>query len=345
MGLGQNLTWHKRLLLESYLRQGLSKQEIANRLHVCRATVYNEINRGKYQHLNGKDWTVKERYSPDIAEARYQENLRNHGGDLKIGNDHELANYIEYLICEKHYSPAAVLGDIQEKQLFFSTQICEKTLYNYIDKGIFLRLTNKDLPRQGKGKKRKYRKVKAKRPSAGTSIEERPPEVELRIEFGHWEMDTVVGKKGTKEVLLVLTERKTRMEIVFKMPDKTVASTIKCLDKLERRYGKRFPKVFKSITVDNGSEFSDQAGMEKSCRHKGNRTKFYYCHPYSAYERGSNENQNKLIRRFLPKGTDFRCAPAGYIRQVQDWINNYPREILGFASSGKLFLQELSLLA
>ena len=96
--------------------------------------------------------------------------------------------------------------------------------------------------------------------------------------------------------------------------------------------------IFKSITFDNGSEFMDCAGIEKSVYGKDRkRTKVYYCHPYSAYERGTNENINKMIRRFLPKGTDFRKVTAAYIQRVETWINNYPREILGFETSGSLF--------
>lgn len=91
-------------------------------------------------------------------------------------------------------------------------------------------------------------------------------------------------------------------------------------------------------TFDNGSEFMDCAGIEKSVYGKDRkRTKVYYCHPYSAYERGTNENINKMIRRFLPKGTDFRKVTAAYIQRVETWINNYPREILGFETSGSLF--------
>lgn len=82
----------------------------------------------------------------------------------------------------------------------------------------------------------------------------------------------------------------------------------------------------------------DRGGNEKSIYGKDRkRTKVYYCHPYSAYERGTNENINKMIRRFLPKGTDFRKVTAAYIQRVETWINNYPREILGFETSGSLF--------
>ena len=142
----------------------------------------------------------------------------------------------------------------------------------------------------------------------------------------------------TKETLFVLSERLTRNEIIIKMPDQTAASVVNALNNLERRFGKKFATIFKSITFDNGSEFMDCAGIEKSVYGEDNkRTKVYYCHPYSAYERGTNENINKMIRRFLPKGTDFRKVTAEYIKRVEAWINNYPREILGFETSGSLF--------
>lgn len=187
-------------------------------------------------------------------------------------------------------------------------------------------------------KKRQYNKVqRAKRPPAGTSIENRPKEIDDRAVVGDWEMDCVEGKKKTKKTLLVLTERKSRREIIRPMRDQTARSVVRVLDSLEREYGANFSKIFRTITVDNGSEFADCAGMEKSCRRKGNRTKIYYCHPYSSYERGSNENVNKMIRRWFPKGTDFRKVTAKAIQRVEDWINNYPREILGFRTAEAVF--------
>lgn len=134
-----------------------------------------------------------------------------------------------------------------------------------------------------------------------------------------------------------MTERKTRYEVIVKMKDQTAASVVSALDRLERRYGAIFYKIFQTITVDNGSEFSDCAGIERSCRRKGSRTKVFYCHPYSSYERGSNENLNKMIRRHYPKGTDFRKVTAMAIKWVEDWINRYPRGILGYRSSVEVF--------
>lgn len=96
--------------------------------------------------------------------------------------------------------------------------------------------------------------------------------------------------------------------------------------------------MFQTITVDNGSEFSDYEGIEQSSIHKNHkRTKVYFCHPYSAYERGSNENQNRMVRRHYPKGYDFTNTTPAEIRKLEKWINDYPREMFNFYSSAELY--------
>ena len=114
------------------------------------------------------------------------------------------------------------------------------------------------------------------------------------------------------------------------------------LDRLERKWGDMFSKVFRSITVDNGVEFSDCKGMERSALTPGEkRTYLFYCHPYSSWERGTNENTNKLIRRHIPKGEDFDEKQDKDIEFIENWINTYPRGIFGFKTSEELFKEEL----
>ena len=138
---------------------------------------------------------------------------------------------------------------------------------------------------------------------------------------------------GMSGCIMVRAGLCTASHTCMPMRDHTTASVIRALNRLERKYGKDFCKLFKSITVDNGSEFADCAGMEKSCRRKGKRTKLYYCHPYSAYERGSNENMNRMIRWFFPKGTNFDEVTDKDIQRAEDWINSYPRRVLGWRSA------------
>lgn len=235
----KHFTWTDRLKIEKMLKDGEPIKQIAKRLHFSLSAVYKEIQRGRYTHLNS-DYTTEERYSPDISEQKYREHLSAKGADLKIGNDHKLANFIEDKICNEKYSPSAVIAEIKEKGLVFDTSICVKTIYNYIDKGVFLKLTNKDLPMKGIHK-RKYKKIRAAKCPHGESIELRPKEIDERNTFGHWEMDCVVGKKKTKKTLLVLSERLTRQEIIIPMKDHTAESVVKSLNALERKFSTSFP--------------------------------------------------------------------------------------------------------
>lgn len=114
-----------------------------------------------------------------------------------------------------------------------------------------------------------------------------------------------------------MTERKTRWELIIPSPDKTAASVVAAIDGLEAKYGDLFPKVFRSITCDNGCEFADAAGIERSASGKGTRTEVYYCHPYRPSERGSNENQNGLIRRHVPKGTDLSTISDEETKRIE----------------------------
>lgn len=304
-----HLTHDDRIKIEALLKEKHTPKEIANNIGCHISTIYRELKRGRYEHRNS-DWTTEERYSPDIADEKY--------------------------------SPGAVLGEIKHKGITFSVTISKTTLYSYIDKGIFLHLTNKDLPVK-KNEKKKYDKVRRTRAQKGDSIEKRPEVVNTRETFGHWEMDTVVGLRGkSKKSLLVLTERKTRKEIIMELKRHTAAEVVKSLNKLERKWGKMFYKVFKTISVDNGSEFADFEGMEKAARRKGSRVKLYYCHPYSSCERGSNENQNRMIRRHVPKGTDFDTVSGDTVKQIEIWINNYPRRLFNYGTAEERFNEEMA---
>lgn len=340
-----HLTKLDRYKIEALLNTGHSAQEIAEEIGVHFSTIYREIKRCRMVQIT-KELVEVEKYNPDGAHRRYRENLAAKGAPLKIGTDFELAEYLESKVLDKENprSPAAALAEIRLEGRAFKTSICVGTFYSYITKGVFLRLTNADLPCKP-NRKRGYRRVKeAKRPFRGQSIEKRPAEAQGRKAFGHWEGDTVYSKKEGSKALLVLTERKTRREIIEQIADRSTNSVIKALDRIERKFGAElFSKIFKTITFDNGSEFSDIARLERSVlRKKQKRTKVYFCHPYSSYERGSNENQNKMIRRRYPKGTDFGKVTAVAIKNLEVWINNYPRKILGWKTSEMCFQECLA---
>lgn len=342
-----HLSYNDRIRIETMLLDKKSPKEIAKRLQVNVSTIYRELKRGRYTHLDGDTWIFEDRYNPDEAHRRYRKHLRAKGAMLKIGNDYAFAEYIERKIQVEKRSPAAALADIRLEGKNFKTTVCVSSLYSYIEKGVFYALTKKDLPERGQRKKSikpNNAEDKRKRASYGESIGQRPKYISFRTTFGHWEMDTVYSGKDGSKALLVLTERLTRKELIIRIPNRTENSIVKALDKLERKIGSPFSKIFQTITVDNGSEFSNVAMLERSILRKGQRTKLYYCHPYSSYERGSNECMNKMIRRHFPKGTDFSKVTVKKIQAVEDWMNNYPRAILGWKTAEQAYQEQLAAL-
>jgi len=331
----KQLTEQDRYKIEALTQRGVSPKEIGRQLGRDRRTIERELNRGMTKQLT-THLTEKNVYLADTGQRKHNENASNKGRGLKIGHDHKLAQYLEQKIGKEKWSPDAAIGSIKVQGLEFTTSLCTKTVYNMIERGDFLHITNKNLPVKKEGKKRSYNKVRsvALKNVKGTSIEERPPEVEARQEQGHWEMDCVVGKRGTATTLLVMTERVSRKELIFKLPSKTQANVLRAINALEQKHQDNFQHLFKSITMDNGSEFLDMQALEQSCINADTkRTTCYYAHPFSSWERGSNENANKLIRRFIPKGTDIGQFTDDDIKRVEHWMNNYPRRLLGYKTA------------
>ena len=175
-------------------------------------------------------------------------------------------------------------------------------------------------PRKGKSVK------KQARPNfkpAGKSIEERPEVINLRLENGHYEIDTVLLTKVKNYCLLVLTDRRSRHQIIRLIPNKTAESVNQALKLILGEHH------ILSITADNGSEFNRLAEVFP-------KEHIYYAHPYSSWERGTNENHNRLIRRWLPKGTK-KTTPKE-VAFIENWINNSPKKCLDYKSPSEFLL-------
>lgn len=340
----KDISERERYEIELLLKEGYKPKQIAIKMNRHYNSIYKEIKNGTISMLNTHLETIKV-YCADTAHNIYKENQKEKGRPLKIGNDLELIRYIEQKIKNEKWSPDAIIGRLRLQGHNFKTTICTKTVYNYIDNGIFLNITNTDLPVKRIKKKQQHDEVRevALKNLKSRSIKQRPKDIDSREEFGHWELDTVVSgtKTDGKACLLVFTERKTLDELVFKMKNRTQKETIRILDQIERRYtSKGFRDIFKTITVDNGSEFLDWEAMEKSIKNKMPRTTIYFCHPYASYERPQNENQNKLIRRWIKKGTDIGKFTEIEIQKVEKWINNYPRKKFNYMTSKEILEQE-----
>lgn len=323
--MGKHLTEHERYQIEILLKNKVSVQEIANQLGKHKTTIYREIKRGTVKQI---DYELREFYvyKADYAQRDYDEKKHYKGADLKIGNNLSLVRKIEKLI-KQHYSPYCI-------SIFLKGYLSPTTIYRYVHEGLLLNVTNADLLYKKQAKKKQIEK-RTIRNKMAMSIDQRPRSINSREDYGHWEIDTVYsGQDTSKETLLVCTERKSRFELVFKMPDRTKKSVNDILfavaDKIEN-----VSNYIKTITCDNGGEFQGLLQFQK--RHN---VPVYYCHPYCSSERGSNENANKLVRYHIKKGEDISRYSDQEIREIQNFMNTLPRKLFGGMSSSDLLREE-----
>ena len=124
-----------------------------------------------------------------------------------------------------------------------------------------------------------------------------------------------------------MTERLTRREVIRKIPDRSQKAVSRALGRLERETDSIFNSM-KTITCDNGSEFLDVETIERSVVGNKKRCETFFAHPFTASERGSNENANRIVRRFIPKGADISRFSHTQIQKIEDWMNALPRKLL-----------------
>lgn len=317
-------------------KAGYSNREIGRRLGRTHQTIANELKRGTTTQLmtGRKPYTA---YFPETGQAVYEQNRENCGAKSKLLTAMEFIDFACKKIINKGWSPDAVVGFAKQQTEWKGKPIVStKTLYNYIDQCL-LAVRNIDLPMKTKlNTKDKTKHVQQNRKIFGTSISERPLEIEDREEFGHWEIDTVEGQKSDDNALLTLIERKTRHYYALKIDDQEHDSVDYSIKRLQVTFGDLFPKVFKSITSDNGSEFSNLATVLDGV------TDVYFAHPYASYERGSNERHNGLLRRYVPKGKAISDYSNEKIKRIYSILNNLPRRILNYQQPAVLFEQELA---
>ena len=329
---GQHLLSEERHEIEVFLKLGWSIYKIAKKLGRPYNTIKNEIKRGTVSLYNGH----VQRYKADQGEKVYQEN---HNKRVKQYRCLATSRFLRYVV--KHFkgdskwSLDACYGAALESGKFRRDEmVCTKTLYNYVNLGL-LPIKNIDLPEKLR-RNTKAKKVRQNKKNLGRSIEERPEIVAFRKEFGHWEIDTVVGKKDEGEpCVLTLVERMTRMCIWVKARNHTAEAITEALNKVMSYFAERKDQVFKTITGDNGSEFAGLSLLEDG------ELKVYFTHPYSSWEKGTNECHNRMLRRFIPKGKSISDYTADEICLFADCINGLPRKILGYRTPEQLFDRQL----
>ncbi|MDR0915872.1 MAG: IS30 family transposase, partial [Oscillospiraceae bacterium] len=265
-----------RITIEKLLRARVEHAEIARIIGCSGRTLTREIERGMCEQLES-ELTRKLVYFADYGERKHAEKARNKGPYPKLNDASKLRERIEKAIKEEKCSPYAALEKAKEEG--FAVEVSVKTVYNSIDRGD-LAVTRKDLLRKDGWRQEKTAPRQGFH-TKGKSIDERPTAANDRSEAGHWEGDLIVGKKGTKSALFTLTDRKTKEEIIVKLPDKTQTSVIAAVLRLKAGNRRATVPCFKSVTFDNGSEFLNFEELEKAfgCN-------VFYAHPYSSWERG-----------------------------------------------------------
>lgn len=331
MCIGTELTRDERVQIYTHLQDNLSVSEIAKKMCRHRSTIYRELKKCKDRNSE---------YNFELSQKIRDKNIETRVRDLAIKKNRKLANYIDCLIIEQRLSPAAAIGKIKNENEF-NDVICFKTVYNYIENG-YLMSTRANLYRFGKRRVKKIKAVERGKFTKGTPIEQRPSEINERKDFGHFEADLVLGGKTKGAAILTLTERVSRFNFDIKIPNKKQESVIAGFDTLERffdtRYNLKFKDIIKSITFDNGIEFMNHIGIERSCLNDSKRTETYYAHAYSSHERGTNERNNGMLRQFgLTKGINFNELEIDELKDVTDKLNNYPRGIFEYHCASEIF--------
>ena len=342
-----HLTKEQRVQIEILLNQKdkngkrlFSNSYIANAIGVNKSTISRELRNRIKSKINVMSGKIKNKpYNAVDAQNDYNYKRGLSKAQYKLEKYPQMAKFIEDKIKIDKWAPDAIVGYMKVHNMFERDGFCEittPTIYNAIRYGI-IDVKLSDTRRMKYDPKYEYkREYQISESKLDYSIEKRPEEVDKRLVFGHFELDTVVGKRdGIHECLMTLTERKTRFEMVFKLQAKTAKEVVNKFNEIKIFMKKNFNKVFKSITTDNGSEFSDFLEIIKDTK-----AKIYFCHPYCSGEKGTNEKSNSMIRYFIPKGKLIENYSYADINDIVKWMNNYPRKILNYKTPLEALLEE-----
>ncbi len=301
-------------------RLGWSTRAIATELHRHHSTIARELSRG----------TEEGDYQAETAHDSYKQRRRQ---SIPCGKwTPERGSFLAEKLTQT-WSPEQIAGrmsqDCPEQKISF------KTIYRWLYQGLLVKGNTTVL--RHKGKRRSPRETRG-RFNVGKSIQQRPKEVRKRESFGHWELDTVVSSRGkSKACVATFAERKTRLYLAVKMPDRTASS----LEKAFRVIASSFPTgAFQTATVDRSKEFACYERLESE-----HDLDIYFADPYSSWQRGTNENANGLLRDFFPKGKDFAEVTTEELVQALQLINNRPRKCLGWRTAHESFMEAVSHLA
>ena len=300
------LSFKDRIVIETLHHERRSLKYIANYLGFSKATIFNELHR-----LVGD-------YCADNAQADHEAKLRNRGRKRSLTAN--LKRFIEEKIKIQKWSI---------EQVSHVVRLAHKTIYNWVDQGL-LEISIDDLPDHGI--RRKRAKETRGTFSHGRSIDDRPDEVMNRHVSGHFEADTVLSGKRKGQPIATLVERKSRLTIVKRLNGRDGIAMTRAIFELANQ----LETNLKSLTVDHGKEFANYDLIEEKTG-----IPLYFAHAYAHHERGSNENRNRVLRRFIPKGKPIEEVTDEELVKINWYLNSRPLKCLNWRTPIEIFLRNL----
>lgn len=314
------LSMRERCRLNILLDMGLSIGKIAKRLGRHRSTLYRELSRN---HIQGY-------YYPGPAHRKAI--ARHPRKPTKLQAHKALYHHVSQRL-KQGWSPEQISGRMKlDKRPYY---VCPETIYRYIYLYRHKNLSQYLPSRKSKRRKRHTRQTSSCRYGEIRLITQRPEHIAKRTRLGHWEGDLIEFSHSKKKTVTTLVERKSRIVSLLKNTSKTSPAV---MDKIQARLKKPKLQPCKTITFDQGSEFADYRRIEKQLR-----CKVYYCETRSPWQKGSNENMNGRLRRYLPRHMNLDQMTQKDLDLLADKMNNLPRKCLGFRTPKELFLKPYKL--
>ena len=316
-----HLNIEERTVICQLHKSGISIREIAKQIGRSPSTITRELKRNSYKTGIKYSATV---YNPAVAQRNYLSNKKRSG--RKPVSDSITLEYIKSKI-EIHWSPEQVAHRANKEVKVPSTS----TIYRMIHQKRLGNIEMVNLRRKGHFKR--PAETRGKFNDGGRTIKKRDKSVYKRNELGHWEGDTVESgridhSRKSKYCFVTLAERKSRKYIAIKVPNRTAASVTPAIIEALKDLPE---ELVKTITFDRGKEFSGYEEIEKELK-----CKTYFCDPYCAWQKGTNENTNGLLREFYPKGMDLSEVDEDNLAHNLDLINNRPRKCLGYLTPNEV---------
>lgn len=307
------LTRGKRYQIRALLKAGISQTMIAHYLRVHKSTISREIRR----NTGHKGYRPRQAHEAAMA--------RRFAAAKRIKMTPAMMELIDFYL-RQDFSPEQVSGHLARTH---GLSISHETIYKHVwnDKR-----NGGSLYKHLRHSNRRYRKRYGSQELRGrmkecVSIDLRPAIVDAKSRIGDWEIDTITGKNG-KGHMITIVERKSKLTLIERVPDKQSDDMAKAIIKLLRPYK---DKVL-TITADNGREFSRHKKISKNLK-----ANVYFAHPFRSWERGLNENTNGLLRQYFPRKMDFRKIDADSIQHAMDRLNNRPRKSMDYATPNEVF--------